>query len=220
MNQPKNLSKIISLLKKQSKKFKLPVATKIGSEDRNSFKVLISCILSLRTKDTTTGPATERLFAIAKTSNDLLKLSNKRIEKIIYPVSFFRNKTKFIKGACKKLINDFNGKVPKTMDELLTIPGIGRKCAGLTLIYGHNITDSIPTDTHVHHLSNRLGWVNTKQPEKTEQELMKIIPKRYWHDINNLLVSHGQNICVPVSPFCSKCVINKYCPKIGVKGRR
>jgi|TARA_B100002003_G_C14083553_1_gene521247 endonuclease-3 len=220
MNQPKNLSKIISLLHKQTKEFVLPIATKIGSEDRSPFKVLISCILSLRTKDTTTGPATERLFKVAKTPTQMLKLSDKRIEKIIYPVSFFRNKTKFIKGACRKILKDFNGKVPKTMEELLTIPGIGRKCGGLTLIYGYNITKSIPVDTHLHRGSNRLGWVKTKMPEKTEQELMKIIPKKHWHDLNNLLVAHGQNICVPVSPFCSKCKINKYCPKIGVKRRR
>lgn len=217
---PKNLIKIISLLKKEIKKFEIPIATKIGDKTRDPFRVLISCILSLRTKDTTTGPAGERLFKVASTPESILKLPDKRIEKLIFPVSFFRNKSRFIKKACKLIIKEYSGKVPKTMDELLKIPGIGRKCAGLTLIYGYDITKSIPVDTHVHKVSNRLGWVKTKNPEKTEQELMKIIPKKYWHDLNNLFVAHGQNICVPVSPFCSKCYISKYCPKIGVKRTR
>ncbi len=216
----KNLDKIISLLKKEIEKFEIPIATKIGDKTRDPFRVLISCILSLRTKDTTTGPACQRLFKVASTPKSMLKLSNKRIEKLIFPVGFYPTKTRYIKKACKKIIKEYSGKVPKTMNDLLKIPGIGRKCAGLTLIYGHNITKSIPVDTHVHKVSNRLGWVKTKTPEKTELELMKIIPKKYWHDLNNLLVAHGQNICVPVSPFCSKCYIKKYCPKIGVKRSR
>lgn len=213
---PKNLDKIISLLKKEVKKFKIPIATKIGNKTRDPFRVLISCILSLRTKDTTTGPACERLFRLADNPKNMLKLSNKKIEKAVFPVGFYPTKTRYIKKTCKALIEDYNGMVPDTMDELLKLSGIGRKCAGLTLIYGHNITASIPTDTHVNRLSYRLGWVKTKHPEKTEQELMKTIPRKYWHDLNNLLVAHGQNICAPISPFCSKCYISKYCPRIDV----
>ena len=213
---PKNLNKIISLLKKEIKQFEIPIATKIGDRTRDPFRVLISCILSLRTKDTTTGPASERLFKLAKNPKDVLKLSNKKIEKTIFPVGFYPTKTKYIKKACKKIINDFNGKVPDTLEELKTLPGIGNKCAGLTLIYGFNKNDCIPVDVHVQVMSNRLGWVKTKNPDKTMYELMNIIPKKYWLDLNNLLVAFGQNICVTSSPFCSKCVINKYCPKIGV----
>ena len=217
---PKNLGKIISLLKKETRKFKIPIATKIGNKTRDPFRVLISCILSLRTKDTTTGPACERLFKAASNPQDILRLSNKRIEKLIFPVGFYPTKTRYIKRTCKILIEDYNSEVPDTMNELLKLPGIGRKCAGLTLIYGHNKTESIPTDTHVNRLSHRLGWVKTKTPEKTEQELMKIIPRKYWHDLNNLLVAHGQNICAPISPFCSKCYISKYCPRMGVISSR
>ena len=217
---PENLDRIISLLKKEIRKFEIPIATKIGNKTRDPFRVLISCILSLRTKDTTTGPACERLFELADTPEKMLKLSNKKIEKAIFPVGFYPTKTRYIKRTCKFLIRNYDGKVPKTMSDLIKLPGIGRKCAGLTMIYGHNITESIPVDTHVHKIANRLGWVKTKQPEKTEQELMKIIPRKHWHDLNNLLVAHGQNICVPVSPFCSKCYINKYCPRIGIKKSR
>lgn len=217
---PKNLDKIITLLKKEIKKFEIPIATKIGDKTKDPFRVLISCILSLRTKDTTTGPASYRLFKLADTPEKMLKLPINKIKKAIFPVGFYPTKAKYIKKSCKQLIKDYDGKVPDSMEELIKLSGIGRKCAGLTMIYGHNKVDSIPVDTHVHKLSNRLGWVKTKQPEKTEQELMKIIPKKYWYDLNNLLVAHGQNVCVPVSPFCSKCLINKYCPKIGVKRSR
>src|SRR3989344_4066150 len=136
---PKNLDKIISLLKKEVKKFKIPIATKIGNKTRDPFRVLISCILSLRTKDTTTGPACERLFKAASNPQDILRLSNKRIEKLIFPVGFYPTKTRYIKRTCKILIEDYNSEVPDTMNELLKLPGIGRKCAGLTLIYGHKL---------------------------------------------------------------------------------
>lgn len=212
----KNIGKVIKLLKKEVKQFKNPIATEIGERTKNPFLVLISCILSLRTKDTTTGPAAKRLFNLADNPYDMLKLKTKQIKKAIFPVGFYPTKAKWIKEACRILTKTYNGEVPDKMEELMKLPGIGRKCAGITLVYGHNKVESIPTDTHVNRLSYRLGWVKTKTPEKTEQELMKIIPKRYWHDLNNLLVAHGQNICVPVSPFCSKCYINEYCPRIGV----
>jgi len=220
MPKPKNISKIISLLKKQSKQFENPIATEIGERTRDPFLVLISCILSLRTKDTTTGPAAKRLFKLAKTPKDMLILTKKQIEKVIFPVGFYPTKAKYILKTCKKLINDYNGKVPDSMEELIKLPGIGRKCAGITMCYGFNKNISIPTDTHVFKISNRLGWVKAKTPEKTEQALMKAIPKKYWHDLNDLLVRHGQNICVPVSPYCSKCSIRQYCPRIGVKRSR
>ena len=216
LNPPKNIDKIISLLKKEIKLFEEPIATEIGERTRSPFQVLISCILSLRTKDTTTGPAGKRLFKLAKTPQAMLKLSTKKIEKLIFPVGFYPTKAKYIKKTCKVLVDDYNGKVPDKEEELLKLPGIGRKCMGIVMCYGFGKNSHIPVDTHVHKLTNRLGWVKTKTPEKTEQELIKIIPRKYWHDLNNLFVTHGQNVCVPVSPFCSKCYIRKYCPRIGV----
>jgi len=216
----KNISKIISLLKKEVKSFENPIATEIGERTRSPFQVLISCIMSLRTKDTTTGPAAKRLFAIAKTPKAILKLSNKEIEKLIFPVGFYPTKAKYIKKTCKVLVDEYNSKVPDKEEELLKLPGIGRKCMGIVMCYGFRKNSHMPVDTHVFKLVNRLGWVKTKTPEKTEQELYKIIPRKYWHDLNNLLVAHGQNVCVPVSPFCSKCCIRKYCPKINIKKSR
>ena len=216
----KNIDKIIKLLKKQIKQFENPIATEIGDKTKNPFLVLISCIMSLRTKDTTTGPAAKRLFQLADNPKDMLKLTKKQIEKAIFPVGFYPTKAKYIKQTCKRLIKDYKGKVPNSEEELLKLPGIGRKCMGITMCYGFNKNSHIPVDTHVHKLTNRLGWVKTKTPEKTEIALTKIIPKKYWHDLNNLLVAHGQNTCVPISPFCSKCYIRKYCPRINVKKSR
>jgi|TARA_B100001964_G_C14063051_1_gene522294 endonuclease-3 len=217
---PKNISKIISLLKKQIKQFENPISTEIGDRTRDPFQVLISCILSLRTKDTTTGPAAKRLFKLAKTPKGMLKLTNKQIEKAIFPVGFYPTKAKYIKKTCKSLIDNYTSKVPHKEEELLKLPGIGRKCMGIVMCYGFNKNSHIPVDTHVHKIANRLGWVRTKTPEKTEIQLTKTIPKKYWHDLNNLLVAHGQNICVPISPYCSKCSIKKYCPRINVKKSR
>ncbi len=212
----KNIDKIIKLLKQEVKQFENPIATEIGEKTKDPFLVLISCILSLRTKDTTTGPASKRLFDFASNPKDMLKLSTKKIENLIFPVGFYHIKTKWIKKVCKILIEDYRGKVPDNEEELLKLPGIGRKCMGIVMCYGFGKNLHIPVDSHVFQITNRLGWVKTKTPEKTEKELIRIVPKRYWHDLNNLLVAYGQNICVPISPFCSKCCINKYCQKIGV----
>ena len=176
--------------------------------------------MSLRTKDTTTGPAAKRLFKLADNPKDMLKLTKKQIEKEIFPVGFYPTKAKYIIKTCKKLIDDYNGKVPNKEEELLKLPGIGRKCMGIVMCYGFNKNSHIPVDTHVHKIVNRLGWVKTKTPEKTEQALIKIIPRKYWHDLNKLLVVHGQNVCVPVSPLCSKCYVRRYCPRVGVKRSR
>jgi len=163
---PKNISKIISSLKKQSRQFENPVATDIGERTRSPFQVLISCILSLRTKDTTTGPAAKRLFKLADNPRDMLKLTKKQIEKAIFPVGFYPTKAKYIIQTCKKLIKYYNGKVPEEEEELLTLSGIGRKCMGIVMCYGFNKNSHIPVDTHVHKIVNRLGWIKTKTPEK------------------------------------------------------
>jgi len=220
MPKPKNIDQMIRLLKKQSKQFENPIAAEIGEKTRDPFLVLISCILSLRTKDTTTGPAAKRLFSLADNPGDMLKLTKKQIEKAIFPVGFYPTKAKYILKTCKILIEKYDGKVPDSMEELIKLPGIGKKCGAITLTYGFNKSDYIAVDIHVQVISNRLGWVKTKNPDKTMEKLMEIIPKKYWHDLNNLLVAHGQNICVTNSPFCSRCIIRKYCPRIGIARSR
>ena len=147
------------------------------------------------------------------------KLKEKQIQKLIYPVGFYRVKSKRIKEISKVLIKDCNGKVPSDMDELLKLKGVGRKTANIVLVFGFN-KNALPIDIHCHRIPNRLGWIKTKTPEQTEMELKKILPKKYWIDFNNIFVVFGQNICVPVSPFCSKCPIYDYCPRIGVKKHR
>ncbi|MFC1705025.1 endonuclease III domain-containing protein, partial [Nanoarchaeota archaeon] len=184
------------------------------------FTTLISCILSLRTKDEVTAKASLRLLKTNNTPQRLIKLSTKQIEKLIYPVGFYITKAKRIKEICKVLIEKYNGKVPDKFDELVKLKGVGPKTASITIVYGFNKPDYIAVDSHVFQISNRLGWVKTKTPEETQPALEAIVPKKFFYDFNELLVQFGQNVCVPVSPFCSKCVIEKYCPKIGVTKSR
>jgi len=216
----KTLVKVIELLIKQKHLYKNTALMEVQQHYKTPFHVLISCVLSLRTKDTTTGPASERLFKLAQTPEEMVKVDVKKIEKAIYPVGFYITKAKNIKILCQQLIDDHKGQVPKTIDELLELKNVGRKTAAITMVYGHGINNHIPVDVHVFRISNRLGFVKTKNPDDTEDELKKIIPKKYWRDLNDILVRFGQNICVPVSPWCSKCPIEKYCPRIGVKRSR
>jgi len=220
MARVKNIDKIIKLLKQEIKHFENPIATEIGGKTKNPFLVLISCILSLRTKDTTTGPASKRLFDLADNPKGMLKLSKKQIEKAIFPVGFYPTKAKWVKEVCSILIEKYNGKVPDNEEELLKLPGIGRKCMSITMCYGFFKSGYLAIDTHCHRIPNRLGWINTKTPKQTEEELKKILPKKYWRDFNDIFVTFGQNICVPISPFCSKCYISKYCPRIGIARSR
>ena len=212
------VKEIIETLKKEKGKFKKTAISEI-QETKDPFRVLISCLLSLRTKDNVTLKASKKLFSVAKTPEELLKLSTKKIEELIYPVGFYRVKAKRIKGISKILIEQFGGKVPDSLDELLTLPGVGRKTANIVITQGFN-KYGIAVDTHVHRVSNRLGFVKTKTPEETEIELRRIIPKKYWIEFNDLFVSFGQNICTPISPKCSICPISKYCNKVGVKTHR
>jgi endonuclease III len=210
--------RILRLIEKQVKGFQVPVVTEV-SKKKDPYQVLISCILSLRTKDKTTTEASTRLFKVADNPKDMVKLSASRLGKIIYPVGFYRNKAKVIIGASRKIIKDFKGWVPRTLDELLAIKGVGRKTANLVLGLGYNIP-AVCVDTHVHRITNRLGWVKTKTPEETEKALEKIVPEDYWIDLNTILVTFGQNICVPVSPFCSRCLVYKFCKRINVTRSR
>jgi len=216
----KNIDKIILLLKKEVKDFENPVVSKIGEIQRDPFKVLISCILSLRTQDRTTGPISLKLFEVADTPKKLARMPLGKIQKIIKPVNYYITKSKRIKQIAKDVIEKYDGKVPDTFDELMKLKGVGKKTAAITMVYGHNKNYYIPVDVHVFQISNRLGWVKTKNPGQTMDELMKIVPKKYWHDLNDLFVLHGQNICLTNSPKCSICAIRPYCPRIGVSRSR
>lgn len=214
------IGKIMNILKKNANLFKRPIVTEISEVRRDPFMVLVSCILSLRTKDETTDKASVKLFRLAKTPKEMLKLSEEEIVKAIYPVGFYKTKAKNIKEISKVLIEKYNSKVPDDFEELLKLKGVGKKTAAIVMVYGHKKPHFIPVDSHVHIISNRLGWVKTKTPEQTMDELMKVVPKKHWYDLNDLFVQFGQNICLSVSPLCSKCMISRYCPKIGVKKSR
>lgn len=190
----------------------LPAVEKIAEESQEDpFEVLISTMLSAQTRDPVTAAASARLFKVARTPRTLAKLSVKRIERLIYPVSFYRNKAVHVKQTCRLLVERFGGRVPATMEELLTLPGVGRKTANLVLILSFKSLQNICVDTHVHRISNRLGWVSTKTPDETEQALYKATDRRWWPYINLYLVTWGQNVCRPVYPRCGECVIRPHC---------
>jgi len=209
---------IVTILKRENKKYIVPIVT-IVSMTKSPFMVLISCILSLRTKDKVTAEASNRLFKLADNPQKMLGLSIKNIEKAIYPVGFYKTKAKRIKEICRVLLDDYEGVVPNEIDELLKLNGVGRKTANLTVTLGYGKL-GICVDTHVHRISNRLGLVKTKTPEQTEFALRKKLPQKHWLIYNDLLVTYGQNLCVPISPWCSKCRIFKYCKRVGVKKSR
>jgi endonuclease III len=211
---------IIKILQSATMGMIEPAATTIIKQyGRDPFLVLISCILSLRTKDAVSLAASQRLFAHAQNPKKLLALSSELIEKLIYPTGFYRQKTKQMKALSALLLEKYDGNVPNTEKELLQLPGVGPKTAALTLSMGFNIP-AICVDTHVHRVSNRLGLVATKNVAETEQQLKKLLPKKYWSEFNSLIVMWGQNICVPVSPKCSMCPLLPLCPQIGVVRHR
>jgi endonuclease-3 len=209
---------VIKKVEKSTKNFEEPVVTKIANLYKNPFNILISTILSLRTKDKTSHEASLRLFEKGDTPQKIAKLSYTEIEKLIYPVGFYHRKAITIKCIAKRIIEN-NGKVPDTIEELLQLPGVGRKTANLVLGEGFDIP-AICVDTHVHRVSNRLGFISTKTPEETEYALMKILPEKFWIIYNRIIVPFGQNICKPISPLCSKCPLDEMCPKIKVKNHR
>ncbi len=207
------IQEIVRILRKEVRQWPVPA---IGHYVETPFTVLISCILSLRTQDKTTNAASERLFAIADTPGKMLATPADVIEKAIYPVSFYRVKTKSIHAVSDKLLKEFGGQVPSNLDDLLQLPGVGRKTANIVVTLGFRKA-GIAVDTHVHRISNRLGYVRTKTPDETEMALRRKLPPRYWITFNDLLVTYGQNLCKPISPFCSRCKIAKYCKRVGVK---
>jgi len=195
----------------------LPAIEKISEEQSGTaFQVLIATMLSAQTRDAVTLEASTRLFAKAPTPAAMLKLSTAQIEKLIYPVSFYRNKAVHVKETCAQLLREFDGIVPDTMDALMTLPGVGRKTANLVRIVAHRRPDSICVDTHVHRIANRFGWVRTRTPEQTERALYDVTPKRWWSRINLYLVTWGQHVCRPIYPRCPRCPVIDLCPRIGV----
>ena len=206
-------------LKKQVKTLHVPWLENFASLDRDPFKILISCILSLRTQDKTTGEASARLFKLASTPDALSRLSLKTIEKAIYPVGFYRVKAGTIKDISREIAGKHHSRVPDTLEGLLALKGVGRKTANLVLTRGFN-KYGICVDTHVHRITNRWGLVTTKSPNETELALREILPKRFWKDLNGVLVAFGQNICQPVSPLCSRCGICSVCDQRSVVRHR
>jgi len=213
---PEDIHHVVRILKQEIKQWPVPA---LGKYVETPFTVLISCILSLRTQDKTTLAASDRLFAIATTPESLLMVPVTQIERAIYPVSFYRTKGRTIHEICRQLISRFGGEVPSDLDELLSLPGVGRKTANIVVTLGFR-KPGIAVDTHVHRISNRLGYVRTRTPEKTEMALRRKLPSKYWIVFNDLLVTYGQNLCKPISPHCSACRIATYCKRIGVKTSR
>ena len=215
----RHMAEIIRLLEKELKKRELPIVSQLAEEHRDPFDILISTLLSLRTKDEVTAAATERLFALASTPEEMLRLSEEEIQKAIYPVGFYRNKAGTILQVCRELIARFHSLVPETLEELLTLKGVGRKTANLVVSLGFNGA-GLCVDTHVHRISNRLGYVRTKTPEETEFALREKLPVKYWSRYNTLLVAFGRNTCRPVSPLCSDCPVAAHCDRVNVKKSR
>ena len=209
----------VRILRREAPKWQTPVVTLIAEASDSPFKVLISCILSLRTQDSTTAQASRRLFALADSPETMVRFSAKKIEQVVFHVGFYRTKAKTILEICRNLNENYRGRVPDGIDELLKVKGVGRKTANLVVTLGYN-KPGICVDTHVHRISNRWGYVKTATPEKTEVALRQKLPKQYWIEYNDLLVSFGQQLCRPISPLCSQCPVAKYCSQIGVTVKR
>ena len=210
---------VIEILREEVKSYDVPVIDLIKIQTDDPFKILIATILSARTKDSTTAKAAARLFDKATSFVELDNLTLEEIQELIYPVGFYKTKAANIKKIPGVIKNQFDDNIPKTVDELTKLPGVGRKTANLvsSVAFGE---DAICVDTHVHKIMNRLGYLKTKTPLETEMTLRKNLPKKHWRIVNNLFVAHGQNLCVPVSPYCSKCPIHKFCRRVGVKNSR
>ena len=210
---------VVRTLRSTCREWGEPVVERIGSRGRDPFRVLIACLLSLRTKDEVTDVASARLFVRASTPQQILSLTPAQIRRLIYPVGFYRTKAKTMRQICQHLIGRFRGRVPDSMEDLLTLPGVGRKTANLVLASGFG-KPAICVDVHVHRISNRLGYVRTRDPLGTEMELRRKLPRKYWISYNALLVRFGQKLCRPVSPWCSRCPIRRYCGRVGVTQSR
>jgi endonuclease III len=216
----RTMGRVIARLKAEAPAWNPTALAEVADEtEPDPFRILIACLLSLRTKDETTGPAAARLFALGRTPAAILRLTPRRIERAIFPVGFYRTKARVIRGVCRDLLARFGGKVPGGLDALLTLKGVGRKTANLVVTMGFG-SPGICVDTHVHRISNRLGFVRTKSPDQTELALRKKLPRRHWIELNDLLVAFGQNVCQPLSPRCSTCPVRVLCRRVGVTRSR
>jgi endonuclease-3 len=214
------LNLVLRRLRRELGKWKVPAVGDVADRAADRpFETLVSTILSLRTKDAVTAEASRRLLSVASTPGAILELPPKKIEELIYPVGFYRNKARHLKETCRLLIREHAGRVPRRMEDLLQLPGVGRKTANLVLTVGYD-DYGICVDTHVHRICNLWGYVATMSPEKTEAALREKLPKRHWKTLNDILVTFGQNLCVPVSPWCSRCPVEQHCEKVGLKRSR
>jgi len=214
-----DISKVIELIAEVLKTKKLPIVSDLAEKESTPFQILISTLISLRTKDEITEVATHRLFALVSTPSEMLKLSEDQIINAIYPAGFYRNKSKTILHVCRELVEKYDSHVPDSIEELLTLKGVGRKTANLVVTLGYG-GEGICVDTHVHRISNRLGYVRTKTPEETEYALREKLPRKYWTEYNTIMVAFGRNICRPVSPLCTQCPVSTNCQKHGVTKSR
>jgi len=214
----KTIDAVFEILEEEILRMKEPIVGRVA-RDHDPFKVLISTMLSLRTKDSTTDDAFNRLFSLAATPREMVEISQESIAQSIFPVGFYKTKAKNIQEASRILLEKYRGIVPDAMDELLSLPGVGRKTANLVLILGFDKM-GICVDTHVHRITNRWGYLSTKTPDETEMKLREILPERYWKRINDCLVPYGQNLCVPISPYCSRCKLIGYCERVNVNKSR
>ncbi len=210
---------VIRILEDQVPRWQEPILGVVAKESSDPFRILIACLLSLRTKDRTTAEASHRLFSLARSPAAMARLPQARIERAIYPVGFYRTKAKHIKHICRRLLTIYGGRVPDSIDELLTLPGVGRKTANLVVTIGYG-KPGICVDIHVHRISNRWGYIKTNTPQRSEDALREKLPRKYWIRYNDLLVPFGQNLCLPVSPRCSQCKLTRYCARVGVTRSR
>ena len=210
------INRIVRTLTKTSRDWSPTAVGVVAEESRDPFRILISCLISLRTKDEVTAEASARLFRLATAPRRMADLPSATIARAIYPAGFYRTKAETIRGICRALLERHGGKVPDIMDDLLALKGVGRKTANLVLTIGFG-KPGICVDTHVHRISNRLGWVATRTPEQTEQALYRVADRKWWADINLYLVTWGQNVCRPIRPRCAACVISRWCPRVGVR---
>jgi endonuclease III len=214
-----DIDRVVRTLQRTSRQWNPTAVGAVAQDSRDPFRILISCLISLRTKDQVTAEASARLFRLARTPRAMRSLPPTRIARAIYPAGFYRTKARTIRALCRALIQEHGGKVPADLDTLLTLKGVGRKTANLVVTVGYG-KPGICVDTHVHRISNRLGIVRTKTPEQTEFALRKVLPRRHWIPYNDLLVTFGQNVCKPISPLCSACPVQDQCPRIGVEKHR
>ncbi|MFW6221913.1 MAG: endonuclease III domain-containing protein [Fibrobacterota bacterium] len=213
-----DISAVYKILKKEFEQHHTPVVDLIQAQTKDPFKVLVATILSARTKDSTTAEAVGRLFVAVSTPKDLLSISTEKLENLIYPVGFYKNKARFLKQLPIALQNLFGGRIPHTVEELIKLPGVGRKTANLVVAVGFN-KHAICVDVHVHRITNRLGYINTRIPLETEMRLREKLPRKYWISFNSYLVSFGQNTCTPINPHCDTCPIYEHCARVDVKTR-